>query len=209
MRTSQEIYEYWNKREEPTGANDQYTHHDIDFVKKHLDGCKTILDYGAGIGRLFPAYNGIGKVTTLDISTSYFEKILIEAKKFEFEFEHHMLLQDSFMEEFIIEKFFQPNEFDAIVAVQLFMVISPNFISFLMNQLASFGRKVIATSWYERDKPINIVDHDDFIWQHDYPKLLGQLNLEVFDMQFYHQHMAFMYSKKEKEKKKRKKGEAK
>jgi SAM-dependent methyltransferase len=79
-------HEYWNTRPEPNGHNN-ITTLDEQFIPNFLEGSKTVLDFGCGIGRTFKLYKGYD-VTGVDFSTIYRDRAIKSANDSNVNFEH-------------------------------------------------------------------------------------------------------------------------
>ena len=185
-----DVYRYWNKRIEPASAPEDYTRETINYIEKHLDDCKYILDFGAGIGRTFPAYNNIDKVIACDISTLYSERILEESKKYPFEFELNII---NFMDKLPYED----KQFDAVVCSTVLLHQMPDDLVFIMSELVRVGKKVIVISKYDVNLPF------DEIWQpvenkrrynfnYDYYKICRECKFTMKDPVQYKRNLFFV-----------------
>ena len=79
---------YWNERSVPTSGDEAYTKAHIKFIRGEIkDHIPIMLDFGPGVGRMFPAYDGLVRdVVGYDISTLYSDALIEKAKSYDFHF---------------------------------------------------------------------------------------------------------------------------
>lgn len=140
--------EYWGKRECPNSASDRDTQSHRDFTKKHLRGCKKILAFGVGVGRMFPAFSEVTEVIGYDISEKYKEEVIKYAEEMPFKYTH-------IVEDKIKELPFDDGEFDAVVCVSVLLHQRPTNIERVMKEVARVGKKTIVVSYYECYQPFS------------------------------------------------------
>lgn len=191
---SKNIYDefiYWNRREEPSSAPEDYNIEHLSYIKKHLDGMKYILDFGPGTGRTLSAYENVKSVVGCDISTLYSEKVLDESKKYSFEFQlDHTEKPDDLS--------YQNKEFDAVVSCTVFLHCRPEKIIGQMKELIRVGKKVITVSKYDEEMEFDIVDEVckdkcRYNFNYNYYKICEDNNWEVLDPLVYKRHLFFVY----------------
>jgi ubiquinone/menaquinone biosynthesis C-methylase UbiE len=179
---------YWNKRKSPNSKGIELdTPIHLSFLKKHLSGAVSVLDFGPGNGRLLEAYVGINEVEGYDISSIYKDRILEKATSLKVNFS--LTIGKN------VEKLhYKTDEFDAAVATEVLLHQKPEYINLIMLELARVSSKVVAISWMECGIPFNIERGHCF--HYNYFKLCEQNNLEIIDFQKYKKQIMFVYRKK-------------
>ena len=167
--------EYWNKRENPNAKNPDTEKH-IKYVKENLKGCKNILDFGCGVGRIFPAYEKIDTVEGYDISSNY-KSIIIE-KSNEFDFKLNLTINKK-----IEDLPYNNNEFDASVAVSILLHQRPKNILKIMSELYRVSKKVIIISWFDPVLKFNDhnknIDSKNYCYHYNYYEICKEFNWNI------------------------------
>ena len=133
---------YWNRRRNPNSATPEVTRDHIEYVRRQVSDCKRILDLGPGVGRIFPAYEGLERVDGFDISSAYRERALAAASGYSFDFT--LTVADG-----IGSLPYEDDRFDAAVCVSVLLHQTPDQVVGLMGELARVARKVIIVSLFD------------------------------------------------------------
>ena len=142
----EQLMNFWSRRKDPS-APQAYTnaHIHIDYIKKHLQDCRYIMDFGVGIGRTFSAYENVEMVEGFDITDLREKELMKEAKKYSFNFN------------FTVEKtlgnynFYKDQQFDAAVVAEVFLHIAPEDIDIVIQDLMRISKKIIVVTWMQKN----------------------------------------------------------
>lgn len=141
---------YWNARRNPNSATPEMTRDHIEYVRRHVSDCRRIIDLGPGVGRIFPAYEGLESVEGYDISTAYRERALDAAGRHSFQFRLRI-------EDHIGNLPYEDDRFDAAVSVSVLLHQTPDRVVDLMRELARVARKVVIVSLFDAERPYDAV----------------------------------------------------
>lgn len=161
--------EYWSSRQNPNNADIRDTYKHLKFVHRHLKGCEHILDYGPGLGRMFPAYEEIPEVDGFDISEIYKPHIIELSKSYPFKYRHTVSNTP-------FNTPYPDKAFDAVVCVSVLMHQPDQGLLDLMKELARVGEKVIVVAWHDQDRNIK---GNEICFNHDYLTICLENGLEV------------------------------
>lgn len=154
---------YWTRRDNPNAEGADRSE-SITFAQKHLVGCKNILDFGPGIGQMFPAFVGMHKVTGFDITDKWANQLYKKAEEIGFEFE--------FRSDPVIGALpYYDKQFDAAVAMSVFLHQQPKHIVRVMTELARVANKVVVATWREPSKGYDTETKQNHCYNYDYPKI--------------------------------------
>jgi len=187
-------FTYWNRRSEPSSAPEDYNTEHLFYIEKHLEGMEYILDFGPGIGRMFPAYGDIRNVTGCDISTLYSERVMEESKNFPFKFK-----LDHTDEPFHLS--YGHKEFDAVVSCAVFLHCRPETIMSQMKELIRVSKKVITVSKYDEniefDEPVILCKNKYRCnFNYNYYQICEDNNWTIIDPIKYKRNLFFVYKEK-------------
>ncbi|HUG00759.1 MAG TPA: class I SAM-dependent methyltransferase [Longimicrobiales bacterium] len=143
-KTTYDPLVYWNRRKNPNSASPALTQAHIDYVRKHVAGCRRILDFGPGVGRIIPAYRDLESIEGYDISSAYEDRLLQAASEHSIDFN---LRIERNMERLPYED----ARFDASVSVSVLLHQTPNHITGVMRELARVADKVIIVSHFDAE----------------------------------------------------------
>lgn len=183
MTSKYDPIEFWNNREHPNSSGRdewqpfRYNLH-ANYIKKHIKGCESILDFGSGKGGFFRIYDkeGIKKVYTYDISESFKEDIIDHGKKFNFEHIH------------IIDKVLVPSlkfKVDAIICCNSLQHTKPENIVDVIRELKKAGKKIIALESYNPSKKYNECIH---YCSHNYFEICKENKWKIIDEDYQEQY---------------------
>ena len=183
---------YWNKRQFPTSSDNIYYEKNLEFVRKNIPPGSTVLDFGAGIGRMFPAYKKCASVSACDISLVYKDRLLEKVKKENIPFKEfkHMISVDVIPFEF--------DEFDVCVCSQVLLHQTPKNIVSVLFELKRVARKIVCISYFEPgwfyDRPYgDPFDVRRGCYNYNYPVLLESLRMGIVYLEKYEDQLFFVF----------------
>jgi ubiquinone/menaquinone biosynthesis C-methylase UbiE len=189
--------QYWNARAEPNYVKycpDFVTRAHIEYVKKNLSDCSNILDFGPGIGRIFPAYQNVKTVQGYDVSSLYKERVCAASMNFDFVF-------DLVVAPAIQQLPFEDNQFDAAVSVSVFLHQRPSNILLVMRELVRVAKKVIAVTWQEPKVPFHkigdntLIRPEEYCFHYPYLSICYDNGWVVQNSEQFDRYLMFTYSK--------------
>jgi len=183
---------YWNLRENPNAKLDPEVHAThIQFVETHVKPCDHVLDFGPGVGRMFPAYRHTMHVHGHDISDMYAEKLLERAVK------------ESFLFSFTVQQRvgelpYKDKEFTVAVAISVFLHQRPHNILTVMSELRRVADRVIAISFYDPSKPFVLLSQKEvtskaYCFNYDYPQIVNEQGWIVTEAERFRNYLMFEY----------------
>ena len=168
--------EHWNTREHPnTAPNPGIGQVEIDFFGPMLSGANSLLELGPGVGRLFPLYKDVAKVSTLDLSTNYNDRARQAADS------AGINVDASFIHG-PLDKFpFADETFDMGIASHVLMHIPFEYIEHSMSELARCCKTVAVITVLERQWPRKGTSFDPkwHCFAHDYEALCKGLGCDM------------------------------
>jgi len=183
---------YWNERRLPTSSDDVYYEKNLEFVKGQINAGDKVLDFGPGIGRLFPAYKKCSSVSVCDISLMYKDRLLENAKREGIPFKEfkHMTEVD------VIP--FAFNEFDVCVCSQVLLHQKPANIVSVLFEIKRVAKKVVCISSFEPgwfyDRPYgDTFDERRGCFNYNYPSLLQSLRMKVTYLEKFQEQLFFVF----------------
>jgi len=158
-----DVVGYWNKRWNPNSASRKATERCQEFVKERIVAGGKILDFGVGVGRLFPAYEKAGEVVGYDISVAYARRVLRESKKHGFDFTLVIKPEVGVLP-------FADKSFDVVVCTSVLLHQPPELVEFIMRELARVGVEVIVVTFFDESVLFSVGEgsHDHHCFNHDY-----------------------------------------
>jgi len=190
-----DVYEWWNKAENPNRKKQskQVVDSYIKYVEENVKHDKTILDFGAGIGRMLEAYNKEHIITAIDISKLYQERITNKAQQMELNFKWQHIQKDNQLS-------FNDNEFDVVVCSQVIMHQLPYDVIPIMTELKRVGRKVLIISKQANKssnniKPIEkIKEYNKMNFNYDFNYICKKCSFKMINRQMITKnHIGFCY----------------
>lgn len=186
---------YWSERENPSAKSLppwQWT-----FIASELKGVETVLDFGSGTGRLFCCYRDAYEVTACDITSNYMDKCLEAAKSERFRFKFVIVGIENVRNRLP----FKENEFQRVVASEVFLHMKPEYIGTAMKELARVGRKVVAISPShtnrEYDNDLTAYPDNQYCFNYNFEKLARNLRLKIYSNEQHGLQSGFVYGKEE------------
>lgn len=190
------MYEFWNKKKNPNKRNqsEDLNNSHREYIKKNVKDDIFILDYGPGIGRTLTAFNIKQVITGVDISLTYRDKIIEEAKKLNLNFKWMHIGETQ-----IKHLPFSDNQFDAVVCSQVLMHQTPHIIIPVMKELRRVGKKVVVNTAHATNnratKPIKEErQYKVHLFRYNFYNIAKQCGFEIFnDVIINPKHMSFCY----------------
>jgi FkbM family methyltransferase len=187
------IVEYWNKRDNPCSTKiDEITMNHINFLKTNITGCKTVMDFGPGYGRLFEVYKNVDKVVCVDVTEKHKEKLNKQSKKYCFDFE--FLCKTD-----ILSKFkYKDKHFDAVVTSEVLFHQTPNVIEKIMKELLRISQKVVVITLMNLNKNFDSYGSykpsNKYCFNYDYYQICKRNNWNIRNEERVGNQLMFVYS---------------
>lgn len=179
--------DYWNERVNPNGKGSSPAFI-ISYISSQIVGCKRVLDFGPGVGRIFPVYKGtVQELYGYDISDQYAQRAKIAATE-------NMLDFNLIVEKEIKQLPFRDKMFDAAVAVQVFIHQKPQYIVNRMSELARVAKKVVTYHGRLQENTNN--KNTSHCFCHNYEKICRENNWEVLSLQKTEKYICLVYKDK-------------
>lgn len=143
---------YWNKRPNPNnelGETKERVAFDIDYISRVVGSEASVLELGPGVGRTFGAYNKGSKITALDISTKYADRLKETAQ------ELGLTLEQVFLEDPKAAFPLKDNSFKVGVCSQVLLHIEPAAVTHSLKELVRVCEKVVIITAYKHGIPVN------------------------------------------------------
>ena len=185
---------YWNERENPNNPSlDPAVHAaHIEFVRMRVGKVARLLDFGPGIGRIFPAYGGVEHVVGYDISSKYYQRAMEHSKQFPFKFSLDVV------------RCIQPlpyidKSFDVAVAVSILLHQRPCHILMVMKELARVAKRVVVIAYYDPKKPFDKPSYERvscgkrYCFNYQYGRICTEQHWFMTGTQLLGQHIMFEY----------------
>jgi len=180
---------YWNARKDPNSpAVGAFNDRHLFYIKTHLDGCSSVLDFGPGVGRTFPAYVKIKKLFCFDITDKHTKKLALLSDNYNFDF-------DFKVSDKVGETGFEDNLFDAVVVSQVLLHQRPSNIEGVMSELLRVSRKVIVITWRDNSKPDSATS-GEHCFNHNYLKICKINDWQHSNVEYYGKDIYFIYKEK-------------
>jgi len=174
--------EYWNSRACPNISGEIPVDVRL-YLEDHLPIAGGVLDWGAGVGRMFPLYNGQTEVVAVEISKPYVKRLFDAAKDYDFEFS--VVLSESTS----VPRFLRG--FDVALASMTLLHQRPENLEDIMLSLAEAAQEVIVITWSAmRDTP-DIAEH---CFNHDYRQVCMDWGLKILDWIVNEERLIFRYA---------------
>ncbi len=149
---------YWNARKNPNSSESPKS--DVDYLRKHLKGTVSVLDFGPGVGRTFDAYNG-QTVYGYDITPQYTKSARRKAAELGIPYIP-----------FFVEKIkglpFAAKFVEVAVCCEVLHHQRPENIEFIMKDLLRVSNKVIAVAAHDPDTAFDTQVTQSHCYNHDY-----------------------------------------
>jgi SAM-dependent methyltransferase len=191
-----EIYDevhYWRNRVNPNSPSvgPDITKRHIDYVSSHVKGLFRVLDFGPGVGRIFPAYNGVRFIEGFDISPTYKDRVIAASR------EHNLSFRLTISPK-VGELPYGDKTFDAAVAVSVLLHQRPENIEKAMQELARVANKVVVVSMGYGKKECDLpnVESDDpskFCFRYNYESICSTCGWEIDNIVRFKKYIMFTY----------------
>lgn len=169
-------FEYWNERKEPNKYN-----HIMDYEKREITpfvkDCKTVLDFGCGIGRTFPLYED-KQVTGVDFSAIYKDRC--DARY------NHIVhnVHDSNLP-------FHKNTFDKGLLIKVLLHAPENEVKTILKEVGRVCKEVMLISYYG-----NLDVLAPHVFKHEYIDIIKDLGFKVkYQKEIEDNQIVIVYSK--------------
>jgi len=180
--------QYWNKRKNPN-SKEGSCNLPVSFlcyIKKHLEGCNYVLEFGPGVGRVFAAYGSLKQIECFDITNRHLATLTSAARNYNFKMNFTLGHEVGVTP-------YKNKEFDATVVCQVLLHQKPQNINRVMKELLRISNKVIVVSWRENGKPIG---SGGYCFNYDYLKICNDVGWQTFDVRYDSKHIYFVYAQK-------------
>lgn len=180
--------DYWNKRKNPNSEEGSYNLpvNYLSYIKKHLEGCNYVLEFGPGVGRVFAAYGSLKQLECFDITNRHLAELNSATKNYNFKMNFTLGYEVGVTP-------YKNKEFDATVVCQVLLHQTPNNITKVMTELLRISNKVIVISWFEDSKPLCNKDVNNHCFNYDYLKICSDFGWKTFDVRYKPKHIFFVY----------------
>jgi ubiquinone/menaquinone biosynthesis C-methylase UbiE len=155
--------DFWRKKKWPNARvpQSQLEKYSLKYLREFVGKAKTILDFGPGVGRMFPAFKDAHTVEGFDISGKWRNELARAAKHYKFKF--NLTVSDK-----IGVLPYQDKSFDVAVAMAVFLHQRPAHIEKIMRELIRVSNKVIVGTYMHKGKDFSTVGTDKSKYNHDY-----------------------------------------
>jgi len=180
-----EVEEWNNRKKHPNAkvSQEQLKKYSFKYIGEYIGNSKKILDFGPGVGRMFPLFKKSDFVQGYDISDKWINEVKNEVKKYDFKF-------DMIIEKEIKELPFKDKSFDIAVVMSVFLHQQPKNIEFVMSELVRVSKKVAVGTFFDSNKRFGKVGPIKF--NHNYPKIIKENNWKMSEIN-YGSTKAFIY----------------
>lgn len=120
------------------------------FLKKHISAQSVILDYGAGVGRLFPYYIDSKSVLATDLHYRY--KAQCDAMAKGHALNYLFDLSDNLYQ-------YPDKHFDICVCSEVFLHVKPAEVETLYRFLLKKSKRLIINTYFEEGKPFDTIEY--------------------------------------------------
>lgn len=140
----------------------------IDFVKKNVSVASKVLDFGPGVGRIFPAYTEAKSIMGYDITNQHKHTLVERARKLSLDFD---LVSVERIEKHLP---FREDQFDIAVCVSVLLHQRPINLINTMSELGRVSKKCVVISLYDRSQkfcPLQQDGTNSHVYNYDYKKI--------------------------------------
>ena len=175
---------YWNNRVNPNTEHGGDIGQVISYLWERIPAYGRVLDFGPGVGRLFPGYRGAAEVVGVDISKIYANRLFEAAKQFDFTFS--LVLSESVN----VPQYL--HGFDVAVASMVLLHQRPENVGEIMHDLAHAAKEVLVLTWTsDREEIPELAPH---CFNHNYGQLCKDYGLDILDWNLNHENLRFSYA---------------
>lgn len=180
---------YWSGRAVPNQPGiDIDTSKHIEFLKKHIGSCKSILDFGPGTGRLFEAYVGSSCVEGYDVADRHKSELIRISNELGIKFRFTLAKGVGNMP--YIDK-----QFDLSVAAEVLLHQKPGDIRVIMSELVRVSNKAIVITWME-DGALDGRKIFPHCFHYNYIDICNECGWDMRDFTRYKRQIMFVYEEK-------------
>lgn len=174
--------EFWNKCKHPNSSGrDGWQNFRLklhsEYIKKNLNGCKKILDFGSGKGQMFYIYDDVGVQTVIsyDISESFKKDIIEHGQKFNFNHIHVVRM-------FLVPEFQDYFKVDAVVCCNVLQSSRFEDIENVLKELYRISDKIICLEHHDNNKS---KDYDYIHYRpHNYKKICKNNGWKMINIEY-------------------------
>lgn len=180
---------FWNNKKWPNAKlpQEMVEKYPLNYLNKNIKEAKSILDFGPGVGRMFPAFKNAFSVEAYDISSKWEKEIKKEANDYNFSFNLYIDPNP------ILGKTpYKDKQFDACVVMSVLMHQRPQHIETIMKELIRVSKKVIVGTYMDENRKFSKTEQDKKKYNHDY-KSICKNNNWVIENKEYGSTKAFIY----------------
>lgn len=177
MKMYDEI-EYWRRRRFPNHSTKGTLPKSsliLDYIKRHLENNSKVLDFGAGVGRTFPACAKVSHLECFDITDKYAKILAAKAKGYKFDFSFTL-------GHTIGVTPYKDKEFDTAIACQVLLHQKPQNIRRVMAELIRVANKVIVISGQVSETAR--ITENTYCFHHKYLKICRDNKWKYFDVEY-------------------------
>lgn len=188
-----DIVDYWNERDNPCSKKiNQLTDIHLEYLKVQTLGCKKILDFGPGYGRMFPAYIDGEEVVGVDVTEQHKKALFEESKRQGFNFSF-LCKRNNFNHLDFTDKYF-----DAVVVSEVLFHQTPDIIENMMQELLRIGQKVIVISYMNTkekyDKLGEYIPSKRYCFNYNYDEICKRHKWNIRRKERFKNQIFFVYS---------------
>jgi len=144
------------------------------YIKKHLSGCSSVLDFGPGVGRTFIAYDSLKKLECFDITDKHLTTLNDAARRYNFKFKFTLGNKIGVTP-------YKDKKFEAAISCQVFLHQKPDKIKKVMSELLRIADKVIVISWSQKGSVVTDAPH---CFNYNYMDICRKNGWKVLDVKY-------------------------
>lgn len=179
---------YWNTRENPnsdSGLADDRVEFDAGYIRAMVGDAKDILELGPGVGRTLRAYSAAHNLTSLDLSTSYSDKLARAASS------RGLSLRQLHLDGPDDRFPFDNRRFAVGVCSQVLLHVPPEHVVHSVSELVRVCERVVVITKYRHGAP-TVDPHVQHVFNHDYFGLCTSLGCSMNELVFNEGRICFV-----------------
>lgn len=157
--------EYWRERTDPNapcGREPDRVYFDVHYIAQNIRESDNVFELGPGVGRTFHAYNARQKITTLDISDTYKDRLDERARELMLCLDQHILDEPSMKYPFFNDSF------DVSVVFQVFIHQPPALFRHSFAEMCRISKKIVLSSGVSENTSQSPAPKANHVFAHDY-----------------------------------------
>ena len=149
--------EYWENRKNPNNKNVDRKP-EADFIKKHIEGAESLLDFGCGIGAMSYTYKKVPNAIGVDFVSNYKSKYQEKSKR-----EH--LVHDIYKEKLPFEN----QHFDVCLLSKVLLHVTPEQLSTVLEECIRVSKRVVITTALTKKPAKHCFNHvyEDYLKEYE------------------------------------------